>query len=239
MMVDPTAGGPNIYMQTSAMASSSSATSARAMKAGVTLTNQTKLLDVGGRVSHINLNQRIAVPALAGSMTSAEWLTLIDELTAHPDCQETSGHEFLKPNTFVCHPANTVDYLDYRHWRSVLTPNEFGNVIFGVNSNGSPRPMSTSVVIIHPTSATQTYTVSFRSAWYQRHAVGSIAARSHAKVPTTPIDWLNRAKEAAESAKNVARIGEFVGQMAGKAKDELGSLGEQLSKGLELARLLT
>jgi len=197
----------------SAAASAGGPTAARAMKASLTMVNDTQRLNQGGKVYTLVANQRLRIPAPASTMTQAEWNTLMDEIIAHPHTRAHSGADFVTPKTLVCHPSNIPDYTDFKEfegtstvdgfWAGISTAPSPGPVLGGVNK----RPMSTIFVVFEPPAVDQTYTVTARASWYTRWPLDTIMGQSMKPIPTAPLSTINGAQDQAEHNKDEWSLG--------------------------------
>jgi len=182
------------------------ATYCRAMKAAVSMVNTTKLLDQGGRVYMLHLNQRLTLPAEFTAMTGEEWKSTASEIKSNPDARPFSGAEFVHEKRFVSHPSNQTNYLKYREWGSVLTASAHSQ--FWTTATTAPekdRSMSTIIIVITDPPANQTYAIAAYGAWYARYPLTSLVSRAQVHVPTASPALVNAQRDKAELYKDVAR----------------------------------
>jgi len=194
-------------------AGSGGPTAARAMKASLTLVNTTKRLDMGGRVYTLVANQRTSFPEPI-TASQADWNTFMDEIIAHPHTRCWSGADFQSPKTFLAHPSNTTDYLDFNTFQGTLTPNGFSRVV-GDDPNPLPRPMSTIYVVFEVPSATNDYTATARASWYSRWPLESILGQSMKDMPTAPQEHINAIQDHAEHNKDIPVMPAVAGAAVG------------------------
>jgi hypothetical protein len=185
-------------------------TSGRAMKSGVTIINSTNALNRAGQVYILNANQRFEVPSNPAAMTTAHWNAFIAEIKAHPDTRAHTADEFVRPRTFVTHPANEPAYHGYLTWTGTQIPEDYMRHVStwtGTTSTSeeSHRPMSTLVVILDVASADQSYTLSTRASFYTRWPVDTIMGQHMIHTPVAPQAAINAARLSAQAAGHVAR----------------------------------
>jgi len=172
-------------------------TSGRAMKAGVTLVNNTADINAGGRVYVLRSDQRMKALAAPSTMTIAQWNTLANEIIAHPEARAHSGKDFQRPMHFHASLADAVDYENFAEWMGTDTADTFGQHVFvwpGVSPD--TRPLSTICVVMETTALAQDYTVTARGTWYTRWPLDSIGGQVQTDVPVASAKAVDSATRA-------------------------------------------
>lgn len=184
-------------------ASAGGPTSGRAMKAGVTIVNVTKRLDVGGRIYVLNANQRFSLPAAPSAMSAANWSSLADEIIAHPHTRAYTGGDFITPKTFVCHPVSDPDYTAFTPWTGTELLDPFcAHWAIWSGTTALRRPMSTIAIVIDtfPDASVNDYSFSMRGSYYTRWPLASVPGQNQKPIPTGPAGSIN--KEIEDASRN-------------------------------------
>lgn len=177
-------------------------TSMRALKAGLTVLNSTPVLNLGGRVTVLNCNQRILLPQAPSAMTTTEVNALMDNLTAHPESRVLSGSEFTKPCTYVCHPVNEPEYVKFGENHGTYDIDSFlAHLAIWPGLTPSPRGMSTIAVIIDIPTAIQDYLLTFRGSTLTRWPLNTVLGQSMIEQPTAPAEVINKDRKVAEATR--------------------------------------
>lgn len=198
------------------------ASSGRALKASLTLVNTTSVLNRGGRVTILHLNQRLSFPQAPQTMTVAEWNAELDQIVAHPKAVPYSAEEFVQPKALVVHPVDQPRYTEFSSWQGSNTiPGFFGHIAtwLGIAAT-SARPMSTIAIVFEAPAIAQDYQLSSRGAWLTRWPVDSVLGQSMHQQPTAPASVLNGHLLVAEANAGVPR--HIVPQMVGRDRDMNG-----------------
>lgn len=181
-------------------------TASRAMKAGITVTNRTQMLNMGGQVSVLNAVQRVSLPAAPSAMTQAQWDTFMDSLVAHPKSRIYSGTDFARSKTFICHPLDQTDYVGYRGHHGTQTGDEFwSHIAVWPTQNPEPRPMSTIFMVFEVPSTNNTYEFKTRASFYTRWPLDTVPGQAHRPVPTADPKVVNALRDHAEATGHVPR----------------------------------
>lgn len=202
VMTDP---GKSTFMCEVLKASSTlgGPTSGRAMKAGVSIVNNTPVLDAGGRIYVLNADQRIALPDDVAALTLAEFNTLCDQVKQNPHRRILDGADFKSPKHFHTHVTDPVTYEQFDSWRGTLSVSDFGAYLseYPGTPDKEKRSMSTLIVIMEPAAKQQDYTVTARGMWVTRWPLNSIGAFVSKDAPTAPLQTIDNAfKDGAATA---------------------------------------
>lgn len=161
--------------------------SGRAMKAGVTVVNNTADINAGGRVYVLNSDQRVPLAAAPSAATAPQVTAFMDTIVNHPATRSFSGKDFQSPKHFHCHAVDNVDYEDYTPWAGTLTLNEFmEHVAVWPGSSHGRRPMSCVFIVLEAPPFVQDYTMSANSYHYTRWPLSSIGGSVARDVPVAP-----------------------------------------------------
>lgn len=200
--------------------------SGRAMKASVSLMNVTKSLNREGAVYAFNATQRINLPASPSVMTTDNWLTVVDNITSHPDVHEMTAEEFSRHREIVCAPVDTSAYHDYIGWQGAITAPEFWAHIGSWPGAGlRARPMSTAIFIIMPHTETNTYTAITRGTFYTRWPTNSVPGKNSVQVPISEASntgWLTRAAKETLMLPNTLYKGGYRNWANGSTAKQIG-----------------
>lgn len=196
----------------SAAAINGGPTSARAMKAGLSITNRTQFLNQGGQITVLNASQRVHIDANASAMTAAQWGSLANDIIAHPKARVYSGADFNRSKTFICHPLDASDYLRYQTFAGAQTADEFWSHIAVwpgvVQPLPTTRPMSTIFLVFESPQVGNVYEVKTRAGYYTRWPLDSVAGQAHRQVPTAPASVVNAHRDHAEATAHMPRAAE-------------------------------
>lgn len=183
-------------------------TSGRAMKCGVSIVNTTQRLNVGGRVTILNANQRFLVPAAPSAMTQAQWSAFADEVVGHPAAVSMGGADFTHPKLIVSHPVNGPEYSNYDEWKGTSTADNFASH-WAIWPAGVPdaRPMSTIVLVFEDPPVLNTYVLSMMAQYYTRWPINTILGQHMRPTPVAAAADINRHQQHAEAYAHVPRDG--------------------------------
>lgn len=185
----------------SANASAGGPSTARAMKCSLTLVNNTRLMDLGGKIYTLVANQRTIMES-PSTMTQAQWTSFTDDLIAHPHTKCWSGSDFQKPKTLLCHPSNIPDYTSFDRFNGTLSADQFALVVSAYSTLSKPRPMSTIYVVMESPATNNVYTATARGSWYARWPLDTIMGQSMKDMPTAPQADINLMQDHAEHNKD-------------------------------------
>lgn len=187
-------------------ASAAGPTTGRALKLSVHLQNDTALLARGGRCYIHTAANRIRLPQLPSTMSSAQVTALADVLKAHPATRACSGTDFGGPTEYTSYPLDTTDYHDYRTWEGGVSFDIYAESfavwdVAGANSTERPRPMAPIIFMIEDTgTAVQQWTMSVRPTWATRWAVDTVPGQNMRPLRTASPAEVNAAALAALKA---------------------------------------
>lgn len=175
-------------------------TSARAMKASLSLMNVTKSLNREGAVFAFNASQRLSLPQAPLTMTTQQWLDLVGNITSHPDVLEMTAEQFARHQEIICAPVDTSSYHDYIGWQGAVNANEYwAHIATWPGAALRSRPMSTAIFIIMPHTEVNTYTAIVRGTYYTRWPTNTVPGKNSSPVPVAEpsnAGWMARvAKE--------------------------------------------
>lgn len=174
-------------------------TSAKSMKAAVTLVSATAPLSRAGRITVLNSKQRFFLAATPSTSTQANWNTFIDTVKAHPDAKSYSATDFAHPVTFHCHPVDSRRYNEFVDFFGAVSADEFmRSLAVWPGSDPYARPMSSVIMIFEQPPTAQEYTASFRAAYYTRWPLNTIPGQTQRPVPTAPLSNINAHQQALE-----------------------------------------
>ncbi len=198
-------------------------TSGRAMRCSVGLVNTTPMLNRGGRVFTLNANQRFALAGQPSLMTEAQWLTFAAEIRSHPNAKAHDATTFSKELHLVSHSVDQTEYLSFNEWMGSVTPDVYASHIAVWPAAGiRERPMSTVVIIVDPTSTTNTYTASVHAEFYTRWPLNTVMGKHMKPIPTAPVAQVNAINQHAQTSADVLHTAEGVavggGLLAGLAR---------------------
>jgi len=182
--------------------------SARSMKASVSLVCNTPVIKRGGRVYILNCDQRIHLPNTPTLMTYADWTTTINTVKSHPDVQRYDLSEFGTERECVCHVVNQPDYYTYDEWHGEADPALTQRFLDHLSSFPTAadterrRPMSTVIIVIEGSADEQTITLTPRASWYTRHPLDTLPGQAMLTVPTTTLAETNQMNANAMSHAN-------------------------------------
>lgn len=201
----PTAGAAGLTVRTIPTLSlgddAGGPTSCKAMKGCFSLVNVTAPLNRAGRVTVLNSKQRFLVGAPFSTMTLAQWATFVDTVKTHPDAVSYGGHDFEHPVSFHTYPVDSRAYGEFHDFAGATTSDEFGrSIAIWPGVDPYVRPMSCIVTIFEIPPSTQEYTLSFRAAYYTRWPLNTIPGQTQRRIPTAPLDLINRHVQAMEAA---------------------------------------
>lgn len=167
-------------------------TSAKAMKAGVFVSCVTAPLNRAGRVTVLNAKQRILLPAGPGSMSLAQFNTVIDAIKAHPDSLSYTASDFTHPTGFHCHPVDSRVYDQFFDFHGAVSADDMvRSLAVWPGVDPFPRPLSGIVMIFELPPTPQEYTLSFRASFYTRWPLNTIPGQTQRKIPTAPLGMIN------------------------------------------------
>lgn len=186
-------------------------TSARAMKFGISLTNTTPQIDIGGRVAYFDCDQRIRVleaPETTVGLSSDGFFTsLKGSLQVTQGIKNDNASTFEKTKEIYSHVVDHIRYEDFHEFNGTATVNDFFRAIGiwpSVNAlDSKDRSMSTVGFIIQPTTKIQTYSIVGRAAWYTRWTNWTMQGQSSVNVPVASTGLLNSIHSHAESMAGV------------------------------------
>ncbi len=159
-------------------------TSLRAMKAGLTIVNRTPLLNRGGPVYTLNLNQRIRAAKPPSTMTIADADALFATLSGHPDATSMDGVDFGKARHMYSHVVDDPAYNNFDQNRGTLTADEFFTHLAITSGSGvTDRPMSTMVFLLDRCSVAQTFQFSAHASFYSRWPLDTVPGQANRKIP--------------------------------------------------------
>jgi len=187
-------------------------TSARAMKCGLSITNTTPGVEIGGRISYVDLPNRIrflANPAFGGVPVFKNIIDSIDEIAGN---KNENAAEFSKTKNLYCHVVDHVRYMDFHEFRGADTMSEFfATMGIWPDHHIHDRCLSTLFVMIHPTTKSQTYTITAQGSYYTRWPMRTMQGQSQIKVPVSTIANVNAIHNHAESMSGVLHSASAVG----------------------------
>jgi hypothetical protein len=163
-------------------------TSGRAMRAGVEVNCTTAPLNANGTVHVLVTDSRLTIDGQPGAgATQAGWLTLISNITTHPDCRHYSAAEFMSTRLFFSRPRNQTDYEDWAGWQgSTLTLAQYSATFLDWNGwTGRSFPMSAIYVVFEPLTVTTAYNVTPLMQYMTRWDAGNVMSTTHRISPTT------------------------------------------------------
>jgi len=195
-------------------------TSGRAMKCGVSVVNTTQFLNRGGRVYHLNADQRVRLAAAPSAWSVAQFGSAFETLIAHPRTIEGDGAEYGKPREFISHVVDQSRYNDFAEWNGTATLDEFYlHTAVWPASAPSDRPMSTTFLCFDAPATTNTYTLTARGVFYTRWPLDTVPGQCHQKVPVAEPHAVNTilggGEALADTAHTIEGIG--LGAMAARA----------------------
>jgi hypothetical protein len=204
-------------------------TSSRSMKFSAEIINTTKILDMGGRVYALNVDQRVVLPNALSSMTQAQFKTFADTVIAHPECQALSGTYFEKPKCIVGTCVNNPEYERFKPFVGIKTADGVADSWALWDSPLVPlvrgtRSMSTVILVFDEFSTAQSYTVSAHGSWYTRWPLESILGQSMSDIPTADASFLNNlSKHASTFGKTMSELRTYM-NAAHSVKQALGDI---------------
>lgn len=202
-------------------------TSSRAMKAGVSVVNSTSKFNMGGRVFHMNSQQRVRLAAAPSAFTGTNLTSLIDTIKGFPNCIGYSGPHFEESREFSCNVVDNTRYEDFDEFLGTLTLDEFWDHIgiwpTAVGTKPADRPMSTCFLIFTPPAVTNTYTISVRASYYTRWPLNTIPGQTMKPVPVADPKIINKIHETGHNMAEVSHVMQDVGE-AGLEGIGLGAL---------------
>lgn len=190
-------------------------TSARSMKIGVSLVNNTSKFNMGGRVFHLNCQQRIRLAAPPSTMTGAQLSNAINAIKAFPKCVGYSGPHFEESREFTGNVVDNTRYEDFDEFIGTQTVDEFWDHIAiwpGGPTVPGDRPMSTIFLMFTPPAVTNTYTISVRASYYTRWALDTIPGQTMKPIPTADPATINAVHAVAEKVGDVSHVIADVGE---------------------------
>ncbi len=192
-------------------------TSLRAMKAGLTIVNRTPLLNRGGPVYTLNLNQRIRAAKPPSTMTVADAEALFATLSGHPDAKSLDAVDFGKARHMYSHVVDDPAYNNFDLNRGTITADEFFTHLAVTTGTGvNDRPMSTLVFLLDRCSVAQTFQFSAHASYYSRWPLDTIPGQSNRKIPHQTHAQHNKVhSEASQHAKGPP---DFVSDVENAAK---------------------
>jgi hypothetical protein len=181
-------------------------TSGRAMKAGVTVVNNTADIKCGGRVYFLNCDSRVSLPAAPSALSDAQFDTVVNKLLAHPGCRSMSGKQLQRPTDFTSHVVDPVTYDTFGEWQGTETADSFGEH-WAIWPGADPysRPMSTLFVIFDEPADDQDYTFSVRASYYNRWPLDTVGGQVMHPIPLTSPEALAVSQAAAASTSAAPR----------------------------------
>jgi hypothetical protein len=238
-MVDATT--PNIYitMVAHSVATLSLAgweggpTAARAMKASLSISNNSNNYAVGGRTYFTNLTQRIKFPKAPVTMITDEWNAVFDVIRDATSTRDDDGLIYKRStNTYTCHPIGEQEYVKFNEFRGNLTPSGFlehigvwaqspdtatampeGTVATGTHTASGLggvheyRPMSTLVFLTEPATNAQEYTLTSRSTFVTRWPLETVLGQSMRDSATAESTKINQLRQDAERKSHTPQTG--------------------------------
>jgi len=176
----PTAGGP---------------TSGRAMRFGVEVQNTSKRFDMGGRIFTLVSSERQLMPAVADSMTAAQWQTIADDIAANPKTVGHNGALLEHPIHLYSTPHTQKSYLEYNTWDgdSENAVNFFKHATTNANGGMLDMPMSSIWILFKSSTAQNTYNVRVHGDYNVRYGAGNVLSTKMVHTPTAPAEMLNAA----------------------------------------------
>jgi len=195
--------------------SAGGASSSKASKVGIRLTNVTPNLYVSGRVYVANLSQRLTLPALPSSMTAAQWTTTMNEIKSLPEhmLRTYAGSEFTPSGRaygkcISCHVVDEVDYNNFYPHNGTDTFDEFFSIFCQSTvaaTTESNRPFSTTVIVIDKQSNTSTnflqnYVYNIDAQMLTRWPINTVPGLGAKDVPAATPVLVNASREDASTA---------------------------------------
>jgi hypothetical protein len=163
-------------------------TSARPMKAGVTLINTTASLNRGGVVYVLNTDQRVLVPTTMESLNDSQATNFFDTIRGHPDTVAYSADHFSEAKEFHCHVVDNTSYESFEAFLGAGSSNFFQNHLLSVPGNTkSARPMSTLFIIFDATNFAQDYMASARASFYTRWPLDTLGGQVAREIPVASV----------------------------------------------------
>lgn len=176
------------------------ASAGRAMKLTYGITNTTQRLNQGGRVSLVNVTNRLSLPAAPALLTDSQWLAVSNGLRSQVNMEPPyDGADFSHPKTRSCVVVDRVNYENFGEWQgsegntagaasAASAPNAFdafwATVGHWPGRSHLPRGMSTQVIILSQTPVAQSYSVDVRAAWYTRWPTLNILSNHLVPIPS-------------------------------------------------------
>jgi hypothetical protein len=184
----PDAGGPN---------------AGRAQRVGVSIVNNTQLLDQGGSVIVLRTNQRLWYSAAPDSMTGAQWNLIANAVEDHPERESMSASNFAKPQKLYCAPRDE-SFNDYKAWSGSHAANDFAShVAMWDSSTVRDYPMDSIYILFRPTPKTQSYVFTYNASWLCRFPLTTIMGQSQRPTPTASAEVINAGRRSAEAANHM------------------------------------
>jgi hypothetical protein len=161
--------------------------STKASKIGMVIKNATKVLDVGGRVYSLVLDQRIQLPAAPSTMVATQWQAVFNKLTAHPACRSYAATTAVKGIKMSAHVVDNARYDSFEANIGEAPDIDFFLEHFAqwtTSDFEKTRSMSTLLFMYARPTATQNYTISVRGQMLTRWPVETVLGQQQTDVPT-------------------------------------------------------
>lgn len=206
-------------------------TSARSMKFGVSIGNNTNGQKRGGMVTFINTTQRL--PDVTKTGDKYYWDNVIDAVKSTPQRRRLNGDVFADTHQLIGTVVDNPTYHSFAQWRTVEARDDFLKHVLDEMPTSADlyfshrRPMSTCVFVFEPTDDMQDYSISVRASYYTRWPMTTVQGENMPHVPTAPATDLNLIHKKAEAnSQTLHKIatGAAAGGVAGATLG--GSLGE-------------
>jgi hypothetical protein len=163
-------------------------TSARPMKAGITLVNTTANLNRGGVVYVLNTDQRVLVPTDLEDLNDVQTEGLFETIRSHPDTVAYSADHFSEAKEFHCHVVGINSYEAFNAFLGSGGSKSFQKHLLSVSGGAkAPRPMSTIFVIFDRTNFSQDYMASVRASFYTRWPLDTLGGQVAREIPVATV----------------------------------------------------
>jgi len=207
------AGAATIEMFRSPMIQTSAvgggAASIKASKCALEVENITQLLNVAGQVYVANLDQRMWWLEAPITMAGTGWDAVATTIKSFPDTKVLPGKVFLRPQRFLCHVVDDVDYTMFDNNEGDVDMNNFGKHLavwaFPTASNELPRAMSTVVILLGATTPVQDYIFTGQSQHLTRWPLTTVAGQAMKDVPAAAPSLVNAARDVAKARGGITR----------------------------------
>lgn len=176
---------------------SSGPMSGRAMKVGVDIVNNGKMLDMGGPVYVLKTSTKFGIPTSAFSLlTTTQLDALAAEIVAFPKKLMYNACDLTKPKRYVAAVRNQDRYESFRPWLGTLMTDQFQDVAVLDSTGGTnDAPMEFIWIYLpHTTTVANAFTIRARAAFYTRWPHDSIPGQSQKPIPTATASHINKAR---------------------------------------------